>query len=79
MLSLVRDQSMSMADLKEATEPPVDDQFESGFIGSNDEDLWKNLDCLASEDDKRPGGMAIDRDILFALDDVSNDKGECKT
>ena len=79
MLSLVRNESTSVADLAEATEPPIDDQFESGFIGSNDEDLWKNLDRLGSEDSARPGGRAITRDIMFALDEISRDKGECRT
>lgn len=79
MLSLVRDQSTSVADLKEATEPPIDEPFQSGFIGSTDEDLWKHLGRLASEDANRPGGIAIERDIMFALDDVSNNKGEGKT
>lgn len=78
MLSLVRDQSTSVGDLKEATEPPIDDQFTSGFIGSNDEVLWKHLARLTSEDADRPGAITIERDIMFALDDISNDKGECK-
>lgn len=78
MLSLVRDQSTSVGDLKEATEPPIDDgQFQSGFIGSNDEDLWKHLARLTSEEADRPGAITIERDIMFALDDISNDKGEC--
>ncbi|GAB1734204.1 hypothetical protein NU195Hw_Modified_583t1 [Hortaea werneckii] len=74
MLSLVRDQSTSVGDLKEATEPPIDDQFTSGFIGSNDEVLWKHLARLTSEDADRPGAITIERDIMFALDDISNDK-----
>ncbi|KAI6870904.1 hypothetical protein KC343_g10088 [Hortaea werneckii] len=75
MLSLVRDQSTSVGDLKEATEPPIDDgQFQSGFIGSNDEDLWKHLARLTSEEADRPGAITIERDIMFALDDISNDK-----
>ncbi|KAI7004296.1 hypothetical protein KC362_g18833 [Hortaea werneckii] len=76
MLSLVRDQSTSVGDLKEATEPPIDDQFTSGFIGSNDEDLWRHLARLTSEDAHRPGAITIEHDIMFALDDISNDKGE---
>ncbi|KAI6954875.1 hypothetical protein BTJ68_11102 [Hortaea werneckii EXF-2000] len=74
MLSLVRDQSTSVGDLKEATEPPIDDQFTSGFIGSNDEDLWRHLARLTSEDAHRPGAITIEHDIMFALDDISNDK-----
>ncbi|KAI7090656.1 hypothetical protein KC356_g1256 [Hortaea werneckii] len=74
MLSLVRDQSTSVEDLKEATEPPIDDQFKSGFIGSNDEDLWRHLARLTSEDADRPGASSIERDLMFALDDISNDK-----
>jgi hypothetical protein len=76
MLSLVRNQSTSVAELMGATEPPVDHEFESGFIGSSDTDLWKDFDRLTSEDDGRQRGMSIERDILFALDEVSKEKGE---
>lgn len=78
MLTLVRDQCTSVADLKEATEPPIDDQFESGLIGADEEGLWKNLDRLTIEDDSRSGGNIIDRDKTFTLDDISNEKGESK-
>lgn len=74
MVSLVREYTTSVADLKKATEPSVE-ELESGWIGASDGDLWQSLHRLAREDE-RLSGCAIDRDMLFALDDTSKVDGK---
>ncbi len=75
MVSIVRNQNTSAADVRGETEPPVD-PFESGFLNAEDEELWKTLDALKRQESEMPGTSFIDRDMLFALDKMSESNGK---
>jgi len=52
------------------TEPPVAD-FESGFIGATDDDLWRTLKEYANEEGKGGKAPRIDREMIVVLDEIS--------
>ena len=58
------------------TEPPVED-FESGFIGATDDELWQTVEAY-SDEDRKGRAATLDRDILVVLDDISAFKNTIK-
>lgn len=70
LFALVRDRTVSLADLDDNTEPPVE-EFESGFIGATDEQLWSTLPEYHKEDNKGGKAIHIDPHLLVLLDEIS--------
>lgn len=61
---------MSLDDLDKFTEPPVAD-FDSGFIGAADDDLWRTLANYQKEEAKRDRGTSFCHCIVAVLDEAS--------
>lgn len=69
---------MSLDDIDNpGTEPPVED-FESGFIGATDEELWRALAYYDNEESKRPRGFRVDKNTLVVLDEISKTNNTIK-
>lgn len=71
IFALVRDRNVSLIGIDSpGTEPPVAD-FESGFIGATDDDLWRTLWEYADADGKGGKATRIDREMIVVLDEIS--------
>lgn len=68
---MVRDRNVPLDDLLgDPTEPPIED-FESGFIGATDEELWRTVAHYRDEETRRNQAHALDDNMLVALDQIS--------
>ncbi|QIW96691.1 hypothetical protein AMS68_002209 [Peltaster fructicola] len=53
-----------------STEPPVSD-FQSGFIGASDDDLWKQLESYSDAERKQDHAGTLHEEIIVVLDKES--------